>query len=153
MKGFAVRKMNKWWMVAAVFALALSLTSCARRGTANYGLNYCDGTMGQFDVYTIRDGAAGSYRVSIFPVALSAPGDVVTVTVVNQSTLAYKELVQQVVVNVDQEITAGYLTEAELQTYDVIAITSYAPGVDFLSANPEKDAICGLPLMGDGSNL
>jgi len=147
--------MKKWWMIAMVFALALSLTSCSRRGaSANYGINYCDGTMGEFDIYTAAvAGQAGTYKVVVIPVSLSAAGDVVSITVVNQSSLAYKEMVQQVVVYVDQEITAGFLTEAELQTYDLIAITSYTPGTDFLSANPEKDAICGLPLLGDGANL
>ncbi|MBY0370794.1 hypothetical protein K2X33_08910 [bacterium] len=144
--------MKKWWMIAAVFALALSLTSCSRRGSSsNYGLNYCDGTMGQFDVYTVAvPNQPGTYKVVVDPISLSAAGDVVSITVVNQTSLAYKELVQQVVVYVNQRITAGYISEAELQNYNLIAITTYMPGVDFLGAQPAKDAICGLPLLGDG---
>ncbi len=154
--GRVVTMKKKWWMLAVVFALALSLTSCSRRGSgqfSNYGVNYCDGTLGQIDVYTVASGSqAGTFQVVLIPISLTAPGDVVTVTAVNQGTLAYKTLLQEVALNVNQEITAGYLTESELQNYDMIAITSYIGGVDFLSANPAKDAICGLPLVGDGVN-
>lgn len=153
MKGRMVSFMKKWWMIAVVFALALSLTSCARRpgSLVNYGLNYCDGTMGQIDVYTVAvQGQPGTYKIILIPVALDQQGDVVSVTVVNQTTLSYKQIVEQVVLYNDQQVNAGYISEDELNTYDLIAITTFTPGVDFLAANPAKDAICGLPLIGDG---
>jgi hypothetical protein len=154
MKGRRISMMKKWWMIAVVFALALSLTSCGKRSAQNfstYGINYCDGSMGSIDVYTVPVvGQPGTFKVVLIPVSLAAPGDVATVTVVNQSSLAYKTLVTQVVLNVEQEITAGVLSEQELNNYDLIAITSFVPGIDFLQANPEKDAICGLPLIGEG---
>jgi hypothetical protein len=155
-KGNLVSIMKKWWMIAAVFALALSLTSCSRRGSgsfANYGLSFCDGTMGQIDVYTILvPGQPGNNKIVIIPASLSAPGDIVTITVASQSTKLYKTLLSEVALEVDQQVVAGYLTDAELQQYDEIAITSYTPGVDFLSSNPAKDSICSLPLLGDGNS-
>lgn len=134
---------------------AIALTSCSRnRNTqglqANYGFGYCDGTLGSFDVYVIQsDAQPGLYEVSVIPVALNAPGDIVSITVANQQ-LAYKEVVPQVVLFAEQEIFAGYLTETELLTYDILAITPYQPGVTFLEATPESDALCTLPLPGDG---
>jgi len=155
-KGKLVLVMKKWWMIAAVFALALSLTSCSRRSSgsfANYGLSFCDGTMGQIDVYTVLvPGQPGNNKVVVIPAALSAPGDIVTITVASQATKLYKTLLAEVALEVDQQVVAGYLTDAELQQYDIIAITTYTPGVDFLSSNPAKDAICSLPLLGDGNS-
>lgn len=154
MNGNRISKMKKWGMIAVVFALALSLTSCSSRARQNmaYGINNeCTGTMGDIDVYTIPvQGQIGYYKIVIIPVTLSAPGDVATITAVNQSTLAYKTLSPEVVLNVDQEITAGFLSETELASFDLIAITSFVGGIDFLSANPAKDAICWMPLVGDG---
>lgn len=155
MKGIVVSFMKKWWVIAVVFALSLSLTSCARRRPtglySGYGINYCDGTMGQIDVYTSTvETQADTYKIILMPVALATPGDIVSVTVVNQSTLAYKTLLPQVVLNVDQQVNAGYLSGAELNQYDLIAITTFTPGMNFLEATPEKDAICGLPFPGDG---
>lgn len=145
--------MMRWWIIMLVGAIAL--TSCSRsRSTqlqANYGFGYCDGTLGSFDVYVIQsDAQPDLYELRIVPYQLTAPGDIVAVTVANQS-LAYKEIVPQVVLFTDQEIFAGYLTETELLTYDILAITPYQPGVTFLEASPESDAICTLPLPGDGT--
>ncbi len=155
MNGSRLSAMKKWWMMAVVFALALSLTSCSSRSRQNftYGINReCAGTMGEIDIYTIPvQGQIGYYKIVIVPATLSAPGDVATITVVDQASLAYQELKRQVVLNVDQEITAGVLSEAELATYDLIAITSFVASPDsFLTANPEKDAICWIPRIGDG---
>lgn len=165
MKGKVITMMKKWWMIAAVLALALSLTSCSRRGTgqfSNYGINFCDYsglegqggiTMGSFDVYTIASTTqAGMFQVVVIPISLTLPGDVATITVIDQATMLYKTLLPEVALTANQEISAGFLTQAELNKYDLISITSYVPGVDFLQANPEKDTICGLPLVGDGVN-
>lgn len=114
------------------------------------GFGYCDGTLGSFDVYVMRSpNAPGLYELSIIPVQLDAPGDIVSVTVANEN-MAYKELVGQVVVFNEAEIRAGMLTETELSNYTILAITPYQPGVSFLDVNAEKDAICALPLPGDG---
>jgi hypothetical protein len=151
MIGSAFSMMKRWWIVALVFTLALSLTSCSRKSLipqSGYGLGYCDGTLGSFDVYVYQTSTAGIYQVSIIPVQLDAPGDIVSVVVANQS-LQYRELQTQVVVNNDMEILVGTLTDTELEAYDILAITPYQPGVTFLEATPEKDAVCRLPLPGD----
>lgn len=143
--------MKRWWIVALVFTLALSLTSCSRKSLipqSGYGLGYCDGTLGSFDVYVYPTSTSGIYQVSVIPVSLDAPGDIVSITVANQS-LQYRELQTQVVVNQDMEILAGTLTDKELESYDILAITPYQPGVTFLEATPEKDAVCRLPLPGE----
>lgn len=146
---------KRWWILALVFTLALSLTSCSRGPSKDlqngYGLGYCDGTIGSFDVYVYKTASTGIYQVSVIPVSLDSPGDIVSITVANQG-LAYKELQTQVVLFQDREILAGTLTDTELETYEMLAITPYQPGVSFLEATPEKDAVCYLPLPGDGAS-
>lgn len=154
-----VSVMKKWWMIAVVFALAMSLTSCSRRKPdgllSTYGLANCyqplgSYLLGQFDVWTFPvSGQAQTYKVVVIPYALDAEGDVVSINVVNSSSLQYKTLVSEAVVYVDQEIVAGYLSEAELNSYDRIVISSADPAKDFLNANPEKDVSCTLPMVGD----
>jgi hypothetical protein len=153
MMGRVVLMMKRWWMVALVFTLALSLTSCSRKALApqtGYGLGYCDGTLGSFDVYVYQTSTAGIYQVSVIPVSLDQPGDIVSITVANAS-LAYKVLQNQVVLFNDNEILAGTLTDTELELYDQLAITPYdSSGATWLEQAPEKDAVCYLPLPGEG---
>ncbi len=154
--GRIVVMMKRWWVLALVFTLALSLTSCTKKKSnlfgSDYGFGYCDGTMGNFDVYVIPSASnSGLFEVSIIPVQVAQEGDIVKVNVLNQG-LPYKELVSQVVLQTDQEIFAGFLTEQEINTYDTIAITPYDPNqalqTDFPYQNNEKDAICSLPMPG-----
>jgi hypothetical protein len=154
--------MKRWWMIALVFTAALSLTSCAKRKVNlqdySYGYGQCDTSqggypLGQFDVYTIRSASYGGlYELSIIPVVLDLPGDVVMITIAN-SSLAYKDLVNQVTVMQDSEINAGILTEGDLNTYDVLSIgTPPQPTVPFPDRNFDKDVLCYVPLPGDGIN-
>ncbi len=154
-----VSLMKKWWMIAVVFALAMSLTSCARRKPtgllSTYGLSNCyqplgNILLGQFDIWTFPvSGQAGTYKIVVIPYAMDAEGDVIAIHVVNSSSLQYKPLVTETAAYVEQEIVAGYLSEAELNNYDRIVISSANPGTDFMNANPEKDVSCTLPLIGD----
>jgi len=148
---FVVAK--RWWILALVFTLALSLTSCSKKKKAvgpNYGFTYCDGTLGSFDVYVIpKQGTTGYYELSIIPVQLDDPGDIVQVTIANGSR-AYKSLVHQVVAVNDQEIYAGTLSEADLDGYDILDISLFdGSGVGYLEQAPAKYATCELPLPGD----
>lgn len=159
--------MKRWWVLALVFTLALSLTSCSKKKTnlqgSDYGFGYCDGTMGNFDVYVIPSTSnPGLYEVSIIPIQVASEGQVIKVNVLNQG-LPYKELVSKVTLITESEIFAGFLTESELNNYDTLAITPYDPNqelqADFTQQNNETDAICSLPLpgyntgdeLGDGS--
>jgi len=147
--------MKRWWMVALVFALALSLTSCSRKSLVpqnGYGLGYCDGTLGSFDVYVYPSSTSGLYQVSVIPVSLDAEGDIVTMATANSSDMSYKVLQTEVVVYSNQEILAGTLTDTELEHFDKFAISSYVPGVAWAEQQPEKDAICWLPLPGENGS-
>ncbi len=154
-----VSAMKKWCMIAVVFALALSLTSCARRKPngllSAYGLSNCyqplgSYLLGQFDVWTIPvSGQSDTFKIVVIPYALDAETDVVSIHVVNSSSLEYLPMVAEAVVYLDQEIIAGYLTGSQLGKFDRIVIASATPGVDFLNANPEKDVSCTLPMVGD----
>lgn len=119
-------------------------------GEYSYGQLPCDGSLGNFDVYLIKAQTTPvTYQLAIIPVTLDAPGDIISVTITN-SSLAYRTLIDQVVVNLSQEIDAGPLTDADLQTYDVLALTLYQAGVPFSGQQSGKDAVCYMPQLGDG---
>jgi hypothetical protein len=149
---------KRWWIIALVFTLALSLTSCAKRrpqdlqSLPEYGFGYCDGSIGSFDVYVIRTKQDTSlFELSIIPVNLDQPGDIARINIANKSP-SYREVVHEIVLQPNQEIFAGYLTENDLQTYDIVAITPFdGSGATFLEQTAEKEAICTLPLPGDGT--
>ena len=155
--GRIVVMMKRWWVLALVFTLALSLTSCSKRKkqlqTADYGFGYCDGTIGSFDIYVIPSKSSpGMYELSIIPVQLDAPGDIAKITIASQN-LSYKEVVPQVVLQNEQEIFAGNITESDLQNYEILAITPWEAGVTFLEQETDKDALCSLPLPGTGDTV
>ncbi len=149
-----VAVVKRWWVLVLVFALALSLTSCAKKKAktvANYGYTQCDGTMGAFDAYVIPSKFdVTKYEVSIVPIQLDVAGDIATITVANTS-LMYKTMQTEIVLNNNSPIFAGYLDSSEVETYDTLAILPYEPGVPFLEADPEKATICTLPLPGESN--
>jgi hypothetical protein len=139
------------------FALALlvALMGCAKPKLDvqqySYGYGHCDGTLGSFDVYLLLNsqGGGGTYQIAIIPVSMNSPGDIISVTITN-SSLAYKQLVEQVVATPDQEIDAGAITAADLQNYNILALTPFQPGVSFPDAQNSSDALCYIPQLGDG---
>jgi len=155
MMGKIARMMKTWWFLALLLTLALSLTSCSSRnrpyGYHSGGRSTCSGSIGTFSVYVEPSaGDANMYQVLIIPEQLSAPegGDVATVTIAN-SALGYKTLVSNVVLDYGIEISA-YITTAEWEAYDILAITEpYEPSVGFVDSESEKDAYCTLPGPGD----
>lgn len=154
MMGRFVVMMKRWWVLALVFTLALSLTSCSKRKSnlqsANYGFGYCDGSFGSFDVYVIPSkGSPGMFELSIIPVQVTA-GDIAKIVVLNQN-LSYKPMISQVVLQSEAEIFAGYLSEAEVNSYDTLAIIPWDPNqenVTPIEQNNDRDALCALPLPG-----
>lgn len=141
---------KRWWVLALVFTLALSLTSCSKKKSdlmaADYGFGYCDGTLGSFDVYVIPN-TNGLYELSIIPVSVNS-GDIVKVHLVSSSR-SYKEMVSQVVLQNDLEIFAGTVTPTEVQSYEAIAITPWDPSQgdqNVLDQQFEQDAICEFPI-------
>src|SRR5262245_28540127 len=127
--GRTVRMMKRWWVLAVLVTLALSLTSCSKKlpsggGGLNYGYQFCQGSMCTFDVYVIPSAADPSlFEVSIIPVSLDAAGDIVSIHVANQASLSYKILTPEVVLNEGEEIAVGNLTANDLDVFNVIAIT------------------------------
>ncbi len=154
MKGKFLNLMRKWWLMALVSTLALSLTSCAKRRNFNlsgaYGFTQCDGANWSFDVYTVRSQSqVGTYELIIMPVSIDTPGDIASVTIANQQQ-GYKQLISQVVLNPEQEIYAGVLTNADLNNYPILAITAFDSSTVFTSQNSAKSSFCLVPLPGDG---
>jgi hypothetical protein len=51
-----------------------------------------------------------------------------------------------------QTIFAGYLTDFDLEQYNILHVTPYEPGVSYIQQNPQLDAMCDLPYPGDGTS-
>ncbi len=154
MTGRVVLLMRRWWIIALVFTLALSLTSCSNKMSnlqgATYGQSQCDGSLGSFDIYLIAQ-SSGQYQLAIIPVSPANPGDIVTVNVVDQQSMAYQTLEDQVVINADQEIDFE-LSEAQVANYDTLALSLFQPGgASFPDIQAQEDALCYLPQMGEGN--
>ena len=153
-EGESAVMIKKWWVLALVVTLALSLTSCGKKKkqtTGNYGVSECAGTIGDFDVYTMpSSGKAGYYDVIVLTYQIAQPGDIATITIADSVGLGYKTLASQVVLQDEDEIFAGTISEAELQKYDTISITPFTTQTNFAEQNSEADATCELPLIGVG---
>lgn len=155
MTGKMVLVMKKWWLTVLVFTCALSLTSCSKKKSellqSGPGYTQCAGSMGDFDIYVYpSEKTGGMYDVYVVPYQLSEAGDIASITVANSSG-AYKQLIPQVVLQPNQQIYCGQLTESEIDYYDLIDITSFDPTTNYAQANPEKYTTCRYNIQGDGS--
>lgn len=142
--------MKRWWLIAIVFTLALSLTSCANRPQSNSNFGYvpCDSqVLGQFDVYTIAGSNSGAqYSVVIVPYQVFTQG--VSYTIGLENSYTGYPAVQDITPVPDQEILVRQLTAAELQNYTHIRIGPYQAGVPYLQSAADNDLVCELPLPG-----
>jgi len=141
--------------------LALSLVSCSRpltdlqAGNEDVGFTYCDGTLGSFDVYVVRvpdDYTLFELYVIPVEVADSGPGMVSIAYNDGSEQPPYRTLINQTTFVPSQELFAGYLTENDLLTYDILALTQNdGSGRNFNEQTGELDALCTLPLPGEGT--
>lgn len=144
--------MKKWWVLALLCTLALSLTSCSKKkndllgGNNNFQVVAVDGNLGNFDAYLIPTANQGLYELVIMPVAVQ-PGDIVSIAIANNSSAAYRVVVPQAVVNPDQEIFAGNITDGDLANFDLIAIVPFSNSC-FLCGTTGLSATGELPLPG-----
>lgn len=153
-----VRVMKRWWLIALVFTLALSLTSCAKRNAdlqsgPNYGFGYCDGTLGSFDIYVIPSPSdPNMFQLAIMPVSLTDPGDIVQVVMANQSP-SYQIVDTEAVLQPNQELDAGYISATDLSNYNILSIVPFdGTGQTFLQQSPNEDVTCSLPSPSDNSS-
>src|SRR5688500_9906466 len=107
--------MKRLSLIALVVTLVFPMAACSKKKkelvSSDYGYVACDGTMGQFDVYVIRSKTDPQlFELSIIPYQLDAAGDIASITIAN-SNRAYKQLVNQVVLNPEQEISVPGVTE------------------------------------------
>ncbi|NBX93530.1 MAG: hypothetical protein EB078_05770 [Proteobacteria bacterium] len=145
MKGKLADTVRKWWVLALVATLALSLTSCGRK-KSGFLMNgqgaECEGSMGYFSVATYP------YQQGLFEVRVytweAEPGDVVSVTIADSRTGNYKNLLNDIVLQPGQEISAGFITQTELEQYDTLSITPAYSGI-WADQVADKDAVCDLP--------
>lgn len=147
MPGRLMFMMKKWWLIAVVFTLALSLTSCSSRSNyadQNFGYAECNsGTLGYFDVYTIAN-SNSTFNVVVVPYQVFTQG--VSYTFGLENSYTGYPAAQDVTPVQDQEILVATITAAQLQNYTWIRIGPYQAGVPYLSSSADNDVVCELPL-------
>ncbi|MCB0416491.1 MAG: hypothetical protein H6617_08205 [Bdellovibrionaceae bacterium] len=147
MKGKILFVIRKWWVLALVLTLALSLTSCSKKRSNllsnSFGFGYCDGNLGSFDVYTIPKGNGVDVDLVVIPYQ-ATNGDIIQIGIVNSSATAYKVTTYQATVQVDAEISS-MITISDIANYQVLAIRPFTTG-GFLDNTGGVDAICALPV-------
>jgi hypothetical protein len=147
MKGMIRNTVNKWWVLVLVATLALSLTSCGKKRSSwlTSGGGYeCDGSMGYFGVSTVPYGNQGLYQVRLVVFQPDQEGDIVSVTLTDSYSGAYRNLINGLVIQSNKEVMVGVITEDELASYDTLSIT---PAFDGVWANQVADKYndCELP--------
>lgn len=156
--GKVIAMVKKWWVLALVFTLAMSLTSCSskKRALTGGGQFPCDGSIGQFDGTLLRSpNNPALFELELIPIKVDRPGDVVSITVANRNA-DYKDMLSAATLDNDTPIFVGHLTESELRSYPILAILGVRQGefgVPFPDRNPEKDAYCILPDPDENGNL
>ncbi len=153
---FALRKISSLLLAGVV--VWTSLTGCSRKltdlqaGAGDLGFGYCDGTIGSFDVYVVRTVDLSKYELYVIPAQVAVPGELGNIAISNQSPSTLP-LIPQVNFVVGQEILAGYLTDSDLATYDILSINQDdGSGRPIQDQTPERYADCYIPLPGQGTD-
>ncbi|MBI1861389.1 MAG: hypothetical protein HYR96_10775 [Deltaproteobacteria bacterium] len=143
--------MRMFGKAAAVgLILVLGLIGCTNKRFvgSNYGLNYCDGSLGSFDIYTVPN-ASGTYDVYVEPVKVNAPGDIVNIAISSANYDDPRTLSNTVVLQDGREIHAGVVSANELQDKEYIEIFSSEIGATYQPNRAQAEAVCVLPMPGD----
>ena len=154
MLGRTVNIFKKWWVVALVFTLALSLTSCSKnyKNLSGDGEAFtCSGPAWSFEVKVTNSiYGTGLYDILVTPKELGQyNGDIAQVVLANQ-TGQYETKKAQVVLVTDSQFTIQGIPITELQNYDVLAIAQYEAS-GFLDGDSSKTTFCNLPQPGQGN--
>lgn len=146
-----------------LLSLALVLLGgCGRASSKNsnipkatYGQMTCDyvassnqKNLGNFDLQIVQTNDPKLYALWVTPIALAQVGDLINITVSGASS-QYRELIQQIRLQVGRPIKVGILSVDELELYTNIIIAQYQPGVNPLESKAKLVNICTLPLPGD----
>ena len=147
MKGKIRETVNRWWVLALVATLALSLTSCGKKRSSwltSGGLE-CQGTMGDFAVSTLAYGNQGLYQVRLVVFQPDQEFDEVSVTLVNSDTGAYRTLINGLALQSNQEMVVGLITQSELDNYDTLSVTPAFSSGTWAQQVADKATDCDLP--------
>ncbi len=140
--------------------LTLITVSCSRplselqAGDGDIGFTYCDGTLGSFDIYVVRHPQDFTlFELYVIPVEVADSGPAMVTIAYNDGSdrPPYRTLVSQTTFVPGNELYAGYITENDLLTYDILALTQF-DGNAFPDGTGELDAFCTLPLPGEGTD-
>jgi hypothetical protein len=140
-----------WVIFLPVFFTACSNTNSGTTEPLQDGFAECSGNFGDFDVYLTVSSNAGVYQMNIIPVNVPQTNVEGTIAIAN-SNPSEEILLNEVDIVQNQTINVGTITDAQLQNYNILAITPYSAAVDYLSASSSGDTICYVPQPGSNSN-
>jgi len=148
MKGKIRDTVSKWWVLVLVATLALSLTSCGKKRSSwlTSGGYECEGSMGYFGVSTIPYGNQGLYQVRLVVFEPDQEGDIVSVTLTDSSTGAFRTLINGLALQSNKEIVVGLVSQSELTTYDTLSVTPAFSNGTWAEQVADKYTDCDLPL-------
>ncbi len=147
-----IAMMKKWWILAVVFTLALSLTSCSGGFDPNLqtgngvGQTTCSGAKGSF-ILTINQTGYGMYDLQIDPQQVTPEGIMTQMAFVDVSgdhQVVYTgSLFSGRTVHVNAHID-------DLQNFSYLIMATYNPQLQFLQMTAPTR--CDLPFPGDSGN-
>jgi hypothetical protein len=151
MKGKMKETVRKWWVLAIVATLALSLTSCGMKRTSlmSGGGVGCDGDLGYFTIATYPLGGK-KYEVRITALEVNDPGDIVDIALAIDQPADWDVLTKDPVALYPGKVFRYEIFDTDLDYFDTVMITSARQnGEIYPLGNSEKANACYLPVPGE----
>ncbi len=142
--------MKKWWILAVVLTLALSLTSCSGGSDTSLqgSAQTCTGNQGTFDL-VLNSAGNGTYNLELDPEEVTQEGIITEIALVDSSG-DYKVVDQEESLFSGRPVNISNIAASDLQNFSYLVIANYNPQVKFLQmTNPE---FCTLPFGGNASS-
>lgn len=143
---------KKFWILAVVLTLALSLTSCSSgnySGSGGYASLMCSGPLDSFEV-ELDPNADGSYELVLTPTSLSKEGVIAEVALLGDSVQQEDLVDPYITLSTGLPINIP-LTLNDVMNYSNVAVAHYDinnPNTPFV--NLPAGAVCTIPAPGDG---
>jgi hypothetical protein len=149
-----VAMMKRWWMVAVVFTLALSLTSCSS-GNSDYSGGAaaydCTGPKDSFLV-ELYPGVGGAYDLVMTPTGLSTEGVIAQIALMGSTINQLQIKVNQTTLYTGLPVHISVTMDDLLNFSNVGVAHVNANNTTLLFPQMTAGAICELPLPGDGNS-
>lgn len=146
--------LKRWWMVALVFTLALSLTSCSSGQNNLYGGSAAYDCRGPKDSFLVElyPQTGNTYTLSLTPTGLSTEGVIAQIALIGDTINQLKTVYTTVTLHSGMPVEIN-VTLDDLLNYSNVGVAHYNQNnPTALFPQMTAGAICQLPLPGDGNN-